>query len=66
MSWLSHNPEALDTYIEAYLVENGFQKEIGEGNFLTATEALEYYCPDEWTKLLGEFEQYYFESRYVL
>jgi len=68
MSWMSHNPEVLDVYIEGFLVEKGFQAEIGdwqEQSFRTPAEALEYYCPDDWGSLLGEFEQAYFES-YVL
>lgn len=68
MSWMSHNPDAIDTYIEAYLVEKGFQKETGdwqecEQDFQTPAEALEHYCPNNWSALLGEFEQYYFEDR---
>lgn len=69
MSWMSHNPDALDKYIEEFLIEEGYQMEVGDWqaqvqDFLTPAEALEYYCPENWTSLLAEFEQAYVESRF--
>ena len=66
MSWMSHNPDALDNYIEEFLVENSYQAEVGdwqEQDFQTPAEALEYHRPDDWSNLLAEFEQAYWESR---